>query len=146
MWKFILKKFHIFNDVGEKIIQSICYLHFIRCNFHIVYIDNFFLDLILSERKGLYQKGKGLYQNFLLLVITFSFRFAKYSFSLSAEVTKISIACQKLNYFDQLRFFKTFFLRHVLCMIASDNALVMKCLLFPCLYFFFLGPWRLSTS
>ena len=76
------------------------------------------LDLTLSERKGL-----TICQNFLLSVISFSFNFAKYSFFPFSEGKHSS-----------------FFV----CYRVLDLGLCLKGLLFPRIYFFFLGACLLT--
>ena len=58
-------------------------------------------------------------------------------------INKNSFTRYKLTYFELLDFFK--FVKLILCMIAFDNALVKKGLLFPRMHFFSLGAWRLSN-
>ena len=78
-------------------------------------------------------------QNFLLSEKSFSFNFAKYFFSLFSE-EKVSgfLVCYILHsLFWSVRFSKNLFLKRVLCMIALENVLVIKDLLFTRIYFSF---------
>ena len=77
----------------------------------------FTLALCFSERKGF-----TVCPNFLLSVIFFS-----------------------INFVNFVEFFKNLFQKCVLSMIDLDNVLVMKGLLFPRGYLFFLGTWWFNS-
>ena len=96
----------------------------------------FSLDLPFSERKAL-----TVCQNFLLSVIFFfvSFRCAKYSlFTFLRSDTQKFLSFVEANLIATIGFFKKVFLIHVLSIMGLDKAIVMKGLLFPRRYFFFL--------
>ena len=92
----------------------------------------FSLDLFFWERKGL-----TVHQNFLLSVIFFSFRFAKYSFFTFLRSDAQKFLCFVwANLFATVGFFKKVFFKRVLSIMDLENALVTKGLLFPRKYFF----------
>ena len=129
--------FQIFNKIREIVVKGICYLLIISYNFLFFTKVIFSLDLFFSVGKGLI-----VCQNFLLSVIFFLLRFAKYSlFTFLRSDTQKFFCFVFLNLFATVGFFKKVFLKYVLSIMDLDNTLAMKGLLFPRMYFFFLGAW-----
>ena len=98
----------------------------------------FFPLICFSQREKAWQFAKISYCQWYSFCLGLKY----ISFLLFLEMIHKSffVLC-KLIYLQQLEFFKELFLKCVLSIMDLDNALVMKGLLFPQRYFFFLGAW-----
>ena len=127
-----LWNFQIFNNIREIVADGIWYLRIIRYNFLIFYQSYFSLDFSQREKDWQFAKISSL--------IFFSFRFAKYFLFTFLRIDTHKFLCFVwANSFATIGYFKKVFLKRVLSIMDLDNALVMKGLLFPRRYFFFLG-------
>ena len=130
-----LWNFQIFNNIREIVVEGICYLHIIRYNFLIFYQSYYYPWFIFLREKMFWQFAKiSCYQSY-------SFRLGlqniPFSFFLEVIHKSLFVLC-RLIYLQQLDFSRRCFLKRILSIMDLDNALVMKSLLFPWRYFFFL--------